>query len=439
MTSSFDEGRYDSARLAQWEAGQARGDGISRRTALRLSAGLGLAAVPVLGGVPASAAPARGEASAAPARGEGPAVAAGPIVKPLPPELFTVFGTNAETRWEALRDVGHLVPIDRFFVRNHTGTPLIDGDTWRLELFGAGLRGSPTADNPVTVSLKQLRRLPSTTLTAFIECAGNGRSFFTTQQGQPVSGTAWKLGAVGVATWRGVRLSTVLRLAGLRPDAVDVLPSGLDANFVSGGVDLGPVRRPIPIRKALHDVVLAYEMNGEPLPPDHGFPVRVVVPSWIGISSIKWVGRIEVSAEPLFTPWNTQFYRFFGPDHPAEGSAPLTRQVVKSAFELAPDAQLPVGTTTLLTGRAWSGNGGIRRVDVSTDGGASWRRADLFGPAVDTGWRRWRLTWRPATPGGHTLLARATDATGATQPDVAPYNTLGYQFGAVVRHPVTVA
>ena len=426
--SSFDEGRYDSTRLAQWEAGRARGDGFSRRTALRLSAGLGLAAVPVLGG-----------GSAAAAHFDEPAVAAGPIVKPLPPELFTVFGTNAETRWDALRDVGYRVPIDRFFVRNHSSTPTIDGDAWRLKLFGAGLHGSPTVDNPITVSLKQLRRLPSTTLTAFIECAGNGRSFFTTQQGQSVSGTAWQLGAVGVATWRGVRLSTVLRLAGVRPDAVDVLPAGLDANFVSGGVDLGPVRRPIPIGKALHDVVLAYEMNGEPLPPDHGHPVRVVVPSWIGISSIKWVGQIEVSTEPLFTPWNTQFYRFFGPDHPAEGSAPLGRQVVKSAFELARNAQLPAGRPIRLQGRSWSGNGGIRRVDVSTDGGATWRRATLFGPAVDIGWRQWHLSWRPPAAGAYDLLARATDETGVSQPDVAPYNTLGYQFGAVVRHPVTVA
>jgi DMSO/TMAO reductase YedYZ molybdopterin-dependent catalytic subunit len=422
----IDEGRYDSARLAQWEAGRARADGISRRTALQLSAGLGLAAVPVLGG---------GRAVAAPGRADS---AAGPIVKPLPPEFFTVFGTNAETRWDSLREVDYLVPIDRFFVRNHTGTPAIDGNTWRLKLFGAGLRGAPTVDTPITVSLKQLRRLPSTTLTAFIECAGNGRSFFATQQGRSVSGTAWTLGAVGVATWRGVRLSTVLRLAGLKPNAVDVLPAGLDANFVSGGVDLGPVRRPIPIRKALDDVILAYEMNGEPLPPDHGYPVRVVVPSWIGISSIKWVGQIEVSAEPLLTPWNTQFYRFFGPDHPAEGSAPLTKQVVKSAFELARGARVPIGTTTRLTGRSWSGNGHIERVEVSTDGGATWRRADLFGPKVDTGWRRWRLHWRPTTPGDHTLLARATDETGAGQPDVAPYNTLGYLFGAVVRHPVTV-
>jgi DMSO/TMAO reductase YedYZ molybdopterin-dependent catalytic subunit len=435
--SPWDEGRYDSARLAQWEAGQARGDGISRRTALRLSAGLGLAAVPALVGGPASAAPVRAGGPAVAAAAAAVTTAAGPIVKPLPPELFTVFGTNAETRWEALRDVGYRVPVDRFFVRNHTATPAIDGDTWRLRLFGAGLRGAPTVADPITVSLAQLRRLPSTALTAFIECAGNGRSFFTTQQGQSVSGTAWQLGAVGVATWRGVRLSTVLRLAGLRPDAVDVLPVGLDANFVSGGVDLGPVRKPIPIGKALHDVVLAYEMNGEPLPPDHGYPVRVVVPSWIGISSIKWVGQIEVSTEPLFTPWNTQFYRFFGPDHPAAGT-PLTTQVVKSAFELARDARLAVGTTTRLTGRSWSGNGHIRRVEVSTDGGATWRRADLFGPKVATGWRRWRIHWRPTAPGGQTLLARATDETGAGQPDVSPYNTLGYQFGAVVRHPVTV-
>jgi DMSO/TMAO reductase YedYZ molybdopterin-dependent catalytic subunit len=201
-------------------------------------------------------------------------------------------------------------------VRNHTSTPLVDRDTWRLRLFGTGLRGAPGRDAPIELSFADLVGLPAETYSAFLECAGNGRSFFAAQQGQTVTGTAWKLGAVGVARWRGVRLSTVLRRAGLTSAAVDVLPTGLDPNFVSGGVDLGPVRRPLPVAKALDDVLLAYEMNGAPLLPDHGFPVRLVVPNWIGIASIKWVGEIEVSDQPLFSPWNTQFYRYFGADFP---------------------------------------------------------------------------------------------------------------------------
>jgi DMSO/TMAO reductase YedYZ molybdopterin-dependent catalytic subunit len=419
----LDEGGYDRLRLDQWLAGDARSAGISRRSLLRLSAAVGLAA-----GVAGTAAPS--SASADPA-------ATGPILKPLPPELFTVFGTNAEMRWEAMRDQGYLVPIDRFFVRNHTSTPVLDADTWRLRLFGAGLHGSPTAEDPVEFSYRQLRRMPAETITAFVECAGNGRRFYTTQQGQSVSGTAWGLGAVGVARWRGVRLSTVLRHAGLNRRAVDVMPSGLDPNFVTGGVDLGPVRRPFPVRKALHDVLLAYEMNGVPLPADHGHPVRVVVPSWIGISSIKWVGSIEVSDEPLFSPWNTQFYRLFGPGQPADGTL-VNHQVVKSAFELAWDAALPAGRTTTLRGRSWSGNGGIRLVRVSVDGGRSWQRARPVGRASDTAWQRWEVDWRPDAPGAYELLARATDDTGVAQPDVTPYNTLGYVFGGVVRHPVTV-
>jgi DMSO/TMAO reductase YedYZ molybdopterin-dependent catalytic subunit len=176
---------------------------------------------------------------------------------------------------------------------------------------------------------------------------------------------------------------------------VDLLPRGLDAEFLDKGVNLGRVRRPLPVAKALKDVLLAYEMNGRPLQPDHGFPVRLVVPSWVGIASIKWLGDIQVADQPLFSPWNTQYYRLFGPGYPPEGSAPLTRQVVKSAFELPWNAQLTAGRTQVLHG--------------------------------------------PEHPGPYELLARAIDETGATQPDLAPNNTLGYLFGAVVRHPVTVA
>jgi DMSO/TMAO reductase YedYZ molybdopterin-dependent catalytic subunit len=160
-------------------------------------------------------------------------------------------------------------------------------------------------------------------------------------------------------------------------------------------------------------------------------------PGWIGIASIKWVGRIEVSDEPLFSPWNTQFYRLFGPDFPAEGQ-PFDRQVIKSAFEFDPGAQVPAGRTTRLRGRSWSAAGRIRHVDVSTDGGAHWRRAQPVGGSIDGAWQRWEIDWRPAG-GRHELLARATDVHGNTQPEVARFNTLGYLFDAVARIPVSAS
>jgi Oxidoreductase molybdopterin binding domain/Mo-co oxidoreductase dimerisation domain len=199
------------------------------------------------------------------------------------------------------------------------------------------------------------------------------------------------------------------------PDPVDVLPEGLDPEWVTGGVNLGRVRRPLPIAKALRDVVLACEMNGEPLPPDHGHPVRLVVPGWIGISAIKWLGRVEVSTTALLSPWNTQFYRLFGPDYPADGEL-ISRQTIKSAFELPWPATLPAGKAHHLYGRSWSGNGAIATIEVSTDGGTTWQHATKVSRSDATGWQRWRITWRPPAAGDYTLRARATDATGASQP-----------------------
>ncbi|WP_353947304.1 sulfite oxidase [Streptomyces sp. HUAS MG91] len=419
--TTTDEAAYDRRRLRQWLAGRARADGVDRRDLLRMLAATGLTA-----GLPT--------AFAAPARAAAPAASAPGIVKPLPEEWFTVRGTNAEANFAAFADTGHHTPASRFFVRNHTATPRLDADTWSLRVWGDGLAGEGR-----TFTLDDLMALPATTRSCFVECAGNGRSFFTGQQGQSVSGTAWTLGAIGSARWRGVRLAHVLRLAGLRRAAVDVLPRGLDSDYVTAdGTNLGRVRRPLPVAKALDDVLLAYEMNGEPLPPDHGAPVRLIVPSWIGIASIKWVGDIQVAAEPLFSPWNTDFYRLFGDAYPPEGSAPLSRQTLKSAFELPWNAELPARTGHRLTGRSWSGSGTVARVDVSTDGGRSWRRARLDGSAHRADWVRWSVPWRPTATGPTTLLARATDTTGRTQPDTTAYNTQGYLFDAVVRHPVTV-
>ncbi|GII78598.1 sulfite oxidase [Sphaerisporangium rufum] len=357
------------------------------------------------------------------------------ILKPLPPEVFVVHGASAETRWAAMRGQGHHTPTDRFFVRNHTATPLIDAAAWRLRLHGDGLPA------PRAITYDELRALPATVADIAIECAGNGRAHFSAQRGTDYPGIPWGLGAIGVARWRGVPLRVLLELAGVRPAAVAVMPRGLDASYVEDGVDHGRVRRPLPIGKALDDVLVAYEMNGRPLPPDHGFPARLVVPGWSGVASIKWLGDIEVSCAPLSSPWTTEFYLMTGPGHPAGPDAALAEQVVKSAFELPWPARLRAFAPQVLHGRSWSGHGRVIRVEVSVDGGRVWRAAELLRPpAGDAGrsWTRWRLGWTPGAPGPAELMARATDATGARQPLASGPNDLGYHFDAVVRHPVTV-
>ncbi|MEV0147959.1 MULTISPECIES: sulfite oxidase [unclassified Nonomuraea] len=338
------------------------------------------------------------------------------IVKPLPDHLFRLHDGNAEMRWEAMAGTGYHTPTDRFFVRNHTVTPLIDASTWRLRLHGPGVRC------PGSYTYPQLLAMPSRTIDTAIECAGNGRSLYDTQQREPAPGAQWGLGAIGVARWRGVPLSYLLREAGLRPEAVDVVARGLDAPFE----DHGRVRRPLPAGKAMDDVIVAYAMNGEPLPPDHGFPARLVVPGWAGIASIKWLGDLEVATEEIFTPWNTLFYR------------DITTQPIKSAFELPWDAVLPLGVPHTLHGRSWSGRGRITRVEVSLDGGRSWRPAQHHGRLLVSAWLPWHVQWAPRTPGRHVLMARATDETGATQPLVTPRHPFGYHFDAVVQHPIHV-
>ncbi len=235
---------------------------------------------------------------------------------------------------------------------------------------------------------------------AFIEWSGNGRSFFNTQQGTPAPGTQWGLGAVGLGNWRGVPLAEVLERAGISRGAVDIMPSGLDPHYVTGSpaVDYGPVRRPLPIAKAFENTILAYELNGQPLPPDNGYPVRLVVPGWVGVANIKWVGQVQVSREPLYSYWNTTSYILEGAAYPTP--IPLSTQAVKSAFELASGATLP-NQRQVLTGRSWSGLAPIRRVDISTDGGVSCGRPGCVGPTCRT----------PGCAGNTPGLRRARGAT----------------------------
>jgi DMSO/TMAO reductase YedYZ molybdopterin-dependent catalytic subunit len=414
-----DEVVYSAVRTEQLHFALERRHGYTRRELGKL----GVLGISLLGGFAQLASPRVARADNG-----------SPISKPLPPQFFTNFGSNAEMRWDAAAGLGYEIPNERFFVRDHTGTPIVDASTWTLNLFGTGLKGSPTAAAPVAFSYDALRALPKKTIFTAIECAGNGRSFFGSQQGTPAAGTQWTLGAIGVAGWTGVPLSAVLQAAGITSSAVDVMPYGLDSTVVASGVDAGHVRRPVPASKALGDALLAYEMNGRPLPWDHGYPLRLVVPGWVGVANVKWVGQIEVSATPLFSLWNTSQYVLTGPTY--TGSPAVTSQVVKSTFELAVGAQFAAGTQQGLAGRSWSGSGSIKRVDISTDGGATWSPATLHGANLPYAWARWTFNWMPPAAGSYTLSARATDSAGNVQPVSVPFNDGGYLFGAIVRHPV---
>lgn len=370
---------YDRIRLRQWSAGTARSAGIDRRDLLKLVAAASAA-------VPLASVAAPAQAAAAPAAPGLPGV-----VKPLPPELFTLRGTNAETNFAALKGTGLLTPADRFLVRNHTATPHIDRDTWKLTIWGDGLKGGP-----VDFSYADLLRLPSVSRTGFVECAGNGRSFFASQQGQAVSGTAWTLGAIGAARWRGVRLGDVLRRAGIGRHAVDVLPRGLDGEVVTDRVNLGRVRR--------HQMGRGHrgERRSAAHPVEHR-PLPAV--------------RSRVSA---------------GGQRPAD-PADAEERLRAGAGRLVPRPSPHGADRTFLVGRgAGEVGGGQHR------GGQRWRRARLHDVPRAGSWVRWSVDWVPTHKGATELLARATDRSGRTQPKTTAHNTQGYLFDAVVPHPVTV-
>jgi sulfane dehydrogenase subunit SoxC len=406
----LDENSYSQLRADQFIRERAKAAGLSRRRFLQIAAAA------------ASGAAVAGEIGRGAVNAQ---TSPDLVVKPTPPDLFYDLGANKEMRWENMYSRGYVVPNELFFVRDHSRTARVDVASWSLRVEGTGV------SNPREFTYDEILALPSVSVIRFVECAGNGRSFFETTWGKKAQGGQWKLGAIGVAEWTGVPLREVLDRAGLRRTAKDVMPEGVDELRV---------RRPMPIAKALaDDTLLVYAMNGQTLPPDHGFPVRVLVPGWVGVANIKWVGRIEVSAEPLWSAWNTESYVLLGPGYkpapPAQGPV-LSFQTVKSAFELQWNAQLQAGPR-LLRGRSWSGHGKIRSVDVSMDRGVTWGQARLREPNIRQAWVRWDIDWN-AMPGSYSLRARATDERGNVQPAVTRWNDQGYLYGGIIGHPVTV-
>lgn len=388
---------------------------LSRRQVLSLLGSGGAAAV--------LAACGRVEDGAAGAEEGDAAATMRPWVKDSAP--FIQHPTNLETRLERIE--GLLTPNDQFFVRNHTPTPRIDAATYRLRIEGDGI------ERPVELAYEDVLRLPSRSVVAYLECAGNWRRFFGEVMGTPASGSQWGTGGVGCAEWTGTPLSSVLDLAGLRRTAVDVNLLGLDE---------GEFNRPMSVGKALDDdTILVYAMNGEPLPPDHGFPLRAVVPGWVGSNSVKWLGRIVVSNEKVWVKNNTTSYVMMGPDWPADRFAPaeggpINEQSIKSALALPWPARLEAGERTV-RGFAYSPGARVAEVEWSLDGGGTWRPARLADPILQHAWARFEIFWN-APAGSHTVTVRAIDELGNTQPPNVPFNEKGYLYNAPLPHPVRV-
>jgi DMSO/TMAO reductase YedYZ molybdopterin-dependent catalytic subunit len=305
-----------------------------------------------------------------------------------------------------------VIDVDAFFVRNHFPTPAIDADAFRLAVEGA-------VERPLALSLAEIAALPRVDMEAVVECAGNGRVRYR----PPRPGLQWENGGVGNAVWSGVRLSTVLERAGLREDACEVVLIGADAGHVDGGqktASPGPIAfaRSIPLSAALSDaVILATHMNGAPLTPDHGFPLRAVVGGWYGMAWIKWLVEVRVVAKPFAGYWQARDYFRWERVGGAPTMVPLTKMEPRAVIATPGEGDVvAAGAEVVVTGSAWSGYAAIAAVEIEAGDGV-WRSAELLGEATAYGWRRFRHVVRAPASGEIALRARAVDAAGNRQPE----------------------
>jgi DMSO/TMAO reductase YedYZ molybdopterin-dependent catalytic subunit/rhodanese-related sulfurtransferase/glyoxylase-like metal-dependent hydrolase (beta-lactamase superfamily II) len=330
---------------------------------------------------------------------------------------------NCETSIPALIG-GVVMPAARFYVRNHFRAPEIDASAWRLEVTGL-------VERPLVLSLRELSRLPAATRVVTLECAGNGRYALD----PPVDGEPWRLGAVSTAEWTGVPLAEVLDRAGVLSPAREVVFRGADRGVVAGRAGEIHFERSLTFDTARDSqALLAYAMNGEALPLQHGYPVRLVVPSWYGVASVKWLTSIELASHPFggYFQMDKYWYEYDG-DH----REPVTHQQVRALITDPGDGEeLSVGESTV-RGVAWSGEAPIGRVEVSINEGP-WQQARLIGDRHRHSWQWWELLTTLTHPGTNTIRARATDLAGRTQPNQPQWNRHGYGNNAVQKVLVLV-
>jgi DMSO/TMAO reductase YedYZ molybdopterin-dependent catalytic subunit len=320
-----------------------------------------------------------------------------------------------------------VTPVGLHYLLIHYDVPIVDAAEWRLSVHG---------ERELSLGLEELRARPALELTATMECAGNGRARLEPH----VVSQPWLLEAVGTGRWKGTPLRSLLEEAGMGDGAVEVLFTGLDRG-VEGGEEQ-QFQRSLPLDAALGDeVLLAYELNGAPLPPQHGFPLRLLVPGWYGMTNVKWLDRIEILERPFDGYQQAQGYRLR--QNEDEAGEPLQRMLPRSLLVppgipefLTRERTVPAGECQL-QGRAWSGLAPVERVEVSDDAGVTWAEAELDPPEGRWAWRGWRFRWN-AEPGEHVLCSRARDEAANEQPLEPAWNLGGYANNAVQRVRVTV-
>ena len=330
-----------------------------------------------------------------------------------------------------------ITPNELFYVRNHwKGAPEIDAATYRLVVDGE-------VERPLSLSYQEIRQMPSSRFQVTLECCGNGPvPDYWSKQTRSVMEKVTGHGIMSNAEWAGVSLAQVLERAGVKSSAVDVVFSGADRGPDEIAADPPDVtyERSIPVDKAMHpDTLLAYEMNGEDLPPLHGYPLRLIVPGWYGMNSIKWLEGIHVLDHSFKGFYQEERYKVMnGPDAPTFYTY-LTEMKVKSIITDPAPGELVLSDSYRVAGAAWSGEKEIVKVELSTDGGETWTPVQL-SPRSSYSWSRWEYIWRPPGPGKYVFMSRATNDQGQTQPMDFPnkWDGLGYGNNMVFRHPVEV-
>ena len=366
-----------------------------------------------------------------PAAEAGPGDEAVHTAGPLTMRVMRPF--NAETPVREF--TSWLTPNERFFVRSHFGLPAAEAvqtDTWRLTVKGLVKEG-------LSLSLKELQQFEAVTIAAVLQCSGNGRAHHRPR----APGVQWEHGAVGNAQWTGVRLRDLLQRAELKPQGLHVQLQGADRP----AVDTVPLfTRSIPLAKALHpDTLLAYEMNGRPLPLLHGAPLRAITPGWTGQSCTKWLTEITVRADESPGHYMQQAYRMpetsiqQGSGLPGTAMVPVEHMVVKSLIAVPADGDRVRKGPVTIQGVAWAGEAPVAKVEVSCDDGRTWEQARFIGEEQPYAWRQWQYVWNARAAGPAVILCRATDAQGERQPATSPWNLSGFLWNGWDRRIVTVA
>ena len=315
---------------------------------------------------------------------------------------------NLETPFETTESF--ITPTESFYVRTHFPIPKIDRNAWWLHVEGE-------VEKPFAINYEQLLELESVTIPVTLECAGNNRNFLEPK----AKGVQWGLGAVGTAEWTGVPLSVLLDRAGVKSNAREVVFEGADHGILDD--PKGPpgeltFSRSVPVEKARQDVLLAHKMNGKDVPPEHGFPVRAIVPGWYAMASVKWLQRVIIISQPFAGYYQTMDYSFWKRRGDIGELVPLSEMQIKA--EIARPAQgeiLSANSIVRVHGAAWTSDAEITKVELSTDGGVTWNETNLIGVSKQNAWRLWEFDWHtPSKAGRAELIARATDSQGRGQP-----------------------